>query len=319
MLQRRALWGLRVHQRLFLLGLFNRQVNSPSLDTQDSHAESSNRPSVPQDASRFSKFSVTNEIPRLKDWELERMRVVPTSSAFYGGNPVHDDNMYKLNAMIKKYKDLPTRVIDIHEANLVKFITLAEYIKLANSGARVKVGHHKALVGALNRLRSIQPELMPTEVSDMLKQFSSTSGDTSKELQKKVKTLDLFGRANTVGKRKTSLAAVSMVKGDGQVMVNGRSFIEYFPRDTDRLKIAFPFKVVSQEGEYNIFVKTSGGGVSGQAEATMYGIAKALVIFNPLLKSRLRSAGLMTRDPRIVERKKPGKVKARKSPTWVKR
>lgn len=247
------------------------------------------------------------------------MRVVPTSSAFYGGNPVHDDNMYKLNAMIKKYQDLPTRVIDIKESNLLKFITLAEYKKLLNSGARVKVGHHKALVGALSRLRSIQPELMPTEVSEMLKQYSSAGGDTTTEQQKKIKTLDEFGRANTVGKRKTSVASISMVRGDGQVIVNGRSFIDYFPRDTDRLKIAFPFKVVSQEGQYNLFIKTQGGGVSGQAEATMYAIAKALVVFNPLLKSRLRSAGLMTRDSRIVERKKPGKVKARKSPTWVKR
>ncbi|OBA19097.1 hypothetical protein METBIDRAFT_47357 [Metschnikowia bicuspidata var. bicuspidata NRRL YB-4993] len=280
---------------------------------------SSDRPSVPLNAVKVSRFSASHVTTRFHDWELERMRVVPTSSAFYGGNPVHDDNMYKLNAMIKKYKDLPTRVIDIKESNLLKFITLAEYKKLANSGARVKVGHHKALVGALGRLRSIQPELMPAEVSELLKQYLSSGGDTSKELQKKIKTLDEFGRALTVGKRKTSVASVSMVKGDGQVLINGRSFIEYFPRDTDRLKIAFPFKVVSQEGQYNIFVETHGGGVSGQAEATMYGIAKALVVFNPLLKPRLREAGLMTRDSRVVERKKPGKVKARKSPAWVKR
>lgn len=319
MISKRVIGRILFQHRFFSLGLFNRESSASSAQPQEIETEVNDRPSVPKNAVKASRFSIAHQIPRFRDWELERMRVVPTSSAFYGGNPVHDDNMYKLNAMIKKYQDLPTRVIDIKESNLLKFITLAEYKKLLNSGARVKVGHHKALVGALSRLRSIQPELMPTEVSEMLKQYSSAGGDTTTEQQKKIKTLDEFGRANTVGKRKTSVASISMVRGDGQVIVNGRSFIDYFPRDTDRLKIAFPFKVVSQEGQYNLFIKTQGGGVSGQAEATMYAIAKALVVFNPLLKSRLRSAGLMTRDSRIVERKKPGKVKARKSPTWVKR
>lgn len=315
MISRRILGQFAVPHRFFSLSLLCRESVPPQQET----AELTSRPAVPKNATKTSRFRLANERPVLVDWELERMRVVPKSSAFYGGNPVHDDNMYKLNAMIKKYEDLPTRVIDIKESNLLKFITLAEYKKIADSGARVKVGHHKALVGALGRLRSIQPELMPTEVTALLQEYTSAGGDTSKTQQKKTKVLDDVGRANTLGKRKTSVAEISMVRGDGHVIVNGRSFIDYFPRDTDRLKIAYPFKVVSQEGQYNIFVNTHGGGVSGQAEATMYGVAKALVIFNPLLKSRLRAAGLMTRDARVVERKKPGKVKARKSPTWVKR
>lgn len=247
------------------------------------------------------------------------MRVVPRFATYYGGNPIHDDNMDKLNALLRKYKNLPTKVLSENELRAYKFVSFDEYRKRAHSGTRLKIGHHNELLESLNRLRTIEPELMPSEVISVLESYSSKSDDKQTSVQRAVKPLDEFGRANTVGKRKRAVANISMVKGEGIVLVNGQPFSEYFKRDLDRSKIAYPFKVVSQEGQYNIFITTEGGGVSGQAEASMYGIAKALVVFNPLLKPRLRLAGLMTRDFRKVERKKPGKLKARKSPTWVKR
>lgn len=284
---------------------------------------SSGRPLVPKPKPsdpRPVRFAMSNLNPDvMSNWELERLRIVPKLATFYGGNPVHEDNMNQLNALVRKYKNLPTRVLDEKELKAYKFVSLEDYRKRAQSGTRLKIGHHKELLELLNRLRSIEPELMPKEVIEVLQKYSSALEDKKQVVQTAIKTLDKYGRANTVGKRKRAVANISMVKGEGLVLVNGKSFLEYFKRDIDRSKIGYPFKVVSQEGQYNVFITTEGGGISGQAEAAMYGISKALVVFNPLFKSRLRLAGLMTRDARKVERKKPGKVKARKSPTWVKR
>lgn len=283
----------------------------------------SGRPLVPKlkpNEPRPVRFAASNlNTDSMTKWELERLRIVPKLATFYGGNPVHEDNINQLNALVRKYKNLPTRVLDVKELKMYKFVSLEDYRKKAQSGTRLKIGHHKELLELLNRLRSIEPELMPKEVIETLLSYSSTLEDKKRVVQQAIKTLDEFGRANTVGKRKRAVANVSMVKGEGMVVVNGQSFSEFFKRDIDRSKIAYPFKVVSQEGQFNIFITTEGGGISGQAEAAMYGISKALVVFNPLFKSRLRLAGLMSRDARKVERKKPGKVKARKSPTWVKR
>lgn len=280
----------------------------------------SGRPSVPPtEGRRPIRFAPARLNGNLRDWELERLRVVPRLSTFYGGNPVHDDNINKLNALVRKHKNLPTRVLDSNELHAFKFVSFEEYKKRTQAGTRLKIGHHKELVELLNRLRSIEPELMPSDVIGMLNSYTATSDERQKAVQKTIKQLDEFGRAHSVGKRKRAVANISMVRGEGKVVVNGKSFSEYFSREIDRTKIAYPFKVVSQEGQYNVFITTEGGGISGQAEAAMYGISKALVVFNGLFKPRLRLAGLMTRDARKVERKKPGKVKARKSPTWVKR
>lgn len=305
-------------RRLFSLSVAARNT---SVDTPVVLPES-DRPPVPAELRQNkpqTNFAPSYLQRQPVNWQMERLRIVPKLATFYGGNPVHDDNIHQLQTLIKKHSRLPTRVLDEKEVKEFKFVSFEEYKKLTQAGTRLKVGHHKELIECLNRLRSIEPELMPRDVIAVLNEYSSTGEEKKTLVEKKVKTLDEFGRANTVGKRKTSVAQVSMVRGDGQVMVNGKSFVEYFPLTTDRAKIGYPFKVVSQEGQYNVFVTTEGGGISGQAEAVMYGIAKALVVFNPLLKPRLRLAGLMTRDARKVERKKPGKVKARKSPTWVKR
>lgn len=316
---------VRAFLRLFSSSLPRLQAIIPSSEVGIDLANdsASGRPLVPKlkpNEARPVRFAPSNlNTDAMTKWELERLRIVPKLATFYGGNPVHEDNVNQLNALVRKYKNLPTRVLDVKELKMYKFISLEDYRKKAQSGTRLKIGHHKELLELLNRLRSIEPELMPKEVIETLLLYSSTLEDKKRVVQQTIKTLDEFGRANTVGKRKRAVARVSMVKGEGIVIVNGKSFSDFFKRDIDRSKIAYPFKVVSQEGQYNIFITTEGGGISGQAEAAMYGISKALVVFNPLFKSRLRLAGLMTRDARKVERKKPGKVKARKSPTWVKR
>jgi small subunit ribosomal protein S9 len=121
------------------------------------------------------------------------------------------------------------------------------------------------------------------------------------------------------GKRKTAIARVRLIPGSGSVRVNERSLEDYFPRETARMQILEPFEVTKTGGDYDVLVSVGGGGVAAQATAVQLGIARALVKATEGLRPALRKAGLLTRDPREVERKKYGRHKARKRPQYSKR
>ena len=121
------------------------------------------------------------------------------------------------------------------------------------------------------------------------------------------------------GKRKTSVARVILRPGDGTTWVNGRTIEEYFPRTVWQAIAVSPLKTAGLEGQYDLRVRLHGGGPSGQAGAMRHGIARALVEVNPELRAPLKRAGFLTRDARIVERKKAGLHKARKAPQFSKR
>jgi small subunit ribosomal protein S9 len=122
-----------------------------------------------------------------------------------------------------------------------------------------------------------------------------------------------------VGRRKTSVARVILKEGSGKVTVNGREFETAFPQELNRAEILNPFKVTSTEGVYDVLINVDGGGITGQAQAIRLGISRALVEINPEFKSSLRKEGFLTRDPRMVERKKYGQPKARKKFQFSKR
>jgi small subunit ribosomal protein S9 len=121
------------------------------------------------------------------------------------------------------------------------------------------------------------------------------------------------------GKRKTSVARVILRPGDGATWINGRTLEEYFPRVTHRVIATAPLRVAGVEGTYDLRIRVHGGGPSGQAGAVRHGIARALVEANPDLRVALKRQGFLTRDARIVERKKAGLHKARKAPQFSKR
>ena len=121
------------------------------------------------------------------------------------------------------------------------------------------------------------------------------------------------------GKRKTSVARVILRPGDGGTWFNGRTIEEYFPRPAHRTMLLAPLKVAGVEGQYDLRVRVHGGGPSGQAGAVRHGIARALVEADPNLRVPLKREGFLTRDARIVERKKAGLHKARKAPQFSKR
>ena len=121
------------------------------------------------------------------------------------------------------------------------------------------------------------------------------------------------------GRRKTSVARVRLLPGDGSITVNGRDYKEYFPRNTYQVIATSPLRVLDVAATYDVVVKVEGGGQTGQADAVRHGIARALSEESQEARAELKSAGLLTRDSRAVERKKYGLKKARKRPQFSKR
>ncbi len=131
--------------------------------------------------------------------------------------------------------------------------------------------------------------------------------------------IDEHGRSYATGKRKNSIARVWIKPGNGKITVNGRDQQVYFARPVLRLIIAQAFQVTDRVDSYDVMATVKGGGLSGQAGAVRHGISKALTYYEPALRRPLKAAGFMTRDSRVVERKKYGKAKARKSFQFSKR
>lgn len=139
------------------------------------------------------------------------------------------------------------------------------------------------------------------------------------EMPLREQQLDKQGRAYATGRRKDATARVWVKPGTGKVTVNGRDQEVYFARPTLRLVIDQPFAITERQGQYDVVCTVKGGGLSGQAGAVKHGISQALTKYEPALRSTVKAAGFLTRDSRVVERKKYGRAKARKSFQFSKR
>lgn len=124
---------------------------------------------------------------------------------------------------------------------------------------------------------------------------------------------------NATGRRKTSVARIYMNSGKGKITINDIDYKQYFPVATLQYKIKQAFAISGTDGKFDVTVNVTGGGINGQAEAVRLGITRALIKHDPALKPALKAEGLVTRDPRMVERKKPGQKKARKRFQFSKR
>ncbi len=131
--------------------------------------------------------------------------------------------------------------------------------------------------------------------------------------------VDSFGRTYGTGRRKESVARVWLKPGSGEIVVNGRKMADYFGRSVLQTLVLQPFSIADRLGRYDVFCTVRGGGLSGQAGAVRHGISRALVDYEPELRSVLKAEGMMTRDSRTVERKKYGLMKARRSFQFSKR
>jgi small subunit ribosomal protein S9 len=131
--------------------------------------------------------------------------------------------------------------------------------------------------------------------------------------------LDFKDSKYATGRRKKSIAKIWLKKGTGKIYVNGKLFNEYFSNDSHKMQITRPFEILNQATDYDVRCSVKGGGHTGQAGAMVHGISKALLLFDPDSKSALKTEKLTTRDSRSVERKKPGRKKARRSFQFSKR
>lgn len=148
----------------------------------------------------------------------------------------------------------------------------------------------------------------------------SNKSEEAEGADKREPKIDSMGRAYGTGRRKDSVVARVWIKrGTGKVVVNGKDQAVYFGRNTHRLILNQPFLIVNEVGKFDVQCTVKGGGLSGQAGAVRHGISRALESFDPAYRPVLKKAGMLTRDDRIVERKKVGKHKARRTKQWAKR
>ncbi|PSC05284.1 30S ribosomal protein S9 [Alsobacter soli] len=157
------------------------------------------------------------------------------------------------------------------------------------------------------------------ETLQSLQDLKGAVETASPESPKHVQKLDAQGRAYATGKRKDAVARVWIKPGAGKVTVNGRDIGVYFARPVLRMILQQPLLVANRVDQYDIMVSVSGGGLSGQAGAVRHGLSKALTYYEPELRGILKKVGFLTRDPRVVERKKYGRKKARRSFQFSKR
>ncbi len=148
------------------------------------------------------------------------------------------------------------------------------------------------------------------------------AGDVQEPVQRaplRAQEIDKYGRAYATGRRKDAVARVWLKPGSGKITINGRDQEIYFARPTLRLVINQVFGITEREGQYDVICTVKGGGLSGQAGAVKHGISQAITRYEPALRAPVKAAGFLTRDPRVVERKKYGRAKARRSFQFSKR
>ncbi|EEP78222.1 conserved hypothetical protein [Uncinocarpus reesii 1704] len=249
-------------------------------------------------------FNESNGIPA---------RIVPASPGYFTSMPKFTDDLLLMERLWNKYSSLAT----IPEADVRRaaWLRLSQYNDLFQE--RIGNSRYEELVKIMQNLSRISAAMMPEEVKIALVPFIRPGEIVQ---QKTIPpTVDHLGRARGVAKRKTSTAVVWLVEGDGQIRINGKEITHAFSRIHDRESAMWALRSTNRMDKYNVWAVAKGGGVTGQAEAITRALAKALLVHEPALKPMLRKAGVVTADPRQVERKKPGLRKARKRPAWVKR
>ncbi len=158
------------------------------------------------------------------------------------------------------------------------------------------------------------------DLKDVVSQdIGGVTGASAEESAPREPVRDSLGRAYATGKRKDAVARVWIKPGSGKVVVNGKEIAVYFARPVLQMILRQPFQVAGVDGQFDVMATVKGGGLSGQAGAVKHGISKALQLYDPSMRGALKAAGFLTRDSRVVERKKYGRAKARKSFQFSKR
>ena len=155
--------------------------------------------------------------------------------------------------------------------------------------------------------------------TNSLDDLSKLKVDDKEEAMVNQPKIDTLGRSYATGRRKESTARVWVKRGTGKISINGKEMVNYFARPVLQMQLNFVFDVTERKDQFDVIATVKGGGLSGQAGAVRHGLSRALSLFEPDLRKPLKSAGMLTRDSRVVERKKYGRAKARKSFQFSKR
>ena len=155
--------------------------------------------------------------------------------------------------------------------------------------------------------------------TNSLDDLSKLKVDDKEEVIVDEPKIDTLGRSYATGRRKESTARVWVKRGTGKISINGKEMVNYFARPVLQMQLNFVFDVTERKDQFDVIATVKGGGLSGQAGAVRHGLSRALCLFEPDLRKPLKSAGMLTRDSRVVERKKYGRAKARKSFQFSKR
>ena len=155
--------------------------------------------------------------------------------------------------------------------------------------------------------------------TNSLEDLSKLKADDKEDVIISEPKIDTLGRSYATGRRKESTARVWVKRGTGKISINGKEMVNYFARPVLQMQLNFVFDVTERKDQFDVIATVKGGGLSGQAGAVRHGLSRALCLFEPDLRKPLKSAGMLTRDSRVVERKKYGRAKARKSFQFSKR
>ena len=218
-------------------------------------------------------------------------------------------------------KKAPAKKASAKKAATKKASTKKAAKKAAKKDAEVKVEVKKAPKAKKEEPVKDLKDLKDAVSSEQEEAKEETKQDSEavEEVKERVAKIDEHGRSYATGRRKNAVARVWIKPGSGKVTVNGRDQTIYFARQTQRLVLNQPFLIADRMNQFDVIATVKGGGLSGQAGAVRHGISRALETFDPALRPALKKAGMLTRDARVVERKKIGKHKARRSKQWAKR
>ena len=213
---------------------------------------------------------------------LRRIRILPASPSYFTATPRYTDDLLYLSSLLRRHALLPQ--LPPGQASRVAWNTLQQY--RTELGEPVRVKGYSSLLSLLKRLNYIHPSLLPTEVQHAMAKYKR-SVQPHLNIPKPI-VPDLYGRTRAVGRRKSSHAACFLVEGTGEVLINGKTLVEYFGRLHDRESAVWALKTTGRLDKYNVFCIVKGGGTTGQAEAITLGVAKALLAHEPGLKAALR-------------------------------
>ncbi|KAI8389387.1 ribosomal protein S9/S16-domain-containing protein [Blakeslea trispora] len=258
--------------------------------------------------------------------DVLQYREKPGSLSYFTGNYKYNDLLIEFDALYKRFQDwkpsdqagnMPSDLLA--EPQTDKVYSWKQRDKMSQLlSIPLTTSQWRKITTHLNTLASL-PKPLPAAVAKILEPYGRFDATQQGTGEQKVRGLDEMGRAYAVGRRKESSARCYLVEGDGKILINGMELSDYFQRPVDRDEVNLPFEVTESKEKYNAWVVVKGGGSTGQAQAIKLGLGKALLIHDNELKPVLRKAGCITRDPRVVERKKEGQRKARAKYTWVKR